>query len=140
MLNPFIKEAVGVSTSTSQKLVFHMAVMRWKCSRLNPEELVVLKDWIGKDRKSKNKTKALPWSDEASEYSDELFAENTYIQKYVFHNPSLNMTANVAYSAIDNILDTVQLAIEEIERKTAWKAMVFLGGLEPKAGRISSHL
>ena len=34
----------------------------------------------------------------------------------------------------------MQLAIEEIERQTGWKAMVFLGGLEPKAGKISSHL
>ena len=30
--------------------------------------------------------------------------------------------------------------MEEIERQTGFKAMVFLGGIEPKTGKITSHL
>jgi hypothetical protein len=44
------------------------------------------------------------------------------------------------YSAVDDLASTVQRAIEEIERQTGWKAMVILGGLEPRVGNISSHL
>ena len=44
------------------------------------------------------------------------------------------------YSSIDNLTLTVQLAVEEIERQTGWKAMIILGGLEPRVGKISSHL
>lgn len=43
-------------------------------------------------------------------------------------------------SRIDNLPSTVQTAIEEIERQTGFKAMVFLGGLVPRMGNISSHL
>ena len=86
ILRPFIKESVNEATSTSQKLVFHMAVMCWKCSLLNPEELAKLQGWIKENRKLKNKAQ-LPWSDEANEYSDKLFAENTFIQRCVFPPP-----------------------------------------------------
>jgi hypothetical protein len=46
----------------------------------------------------------------------------------------------MSYSTIDHLAPTVQMAIEEIERQTGWKAMVIIGGLEPKVGKISSHL
>jgi hypothetical protein len=56
-------------------------------------------------------------------------------------NLSLRTIADLApYSAVDDLASTVQRAIEEIERQTGWKAMVILGGLEPRVGNISSHL
>ena len=60
-----------------------MAVMRWKVSTLEPDELGVLQSWINEQRKSKEQARVLPWSQEAEEYGDPLFAENTYIQRYV---------------------------------------------------------
>ena len=83
ILKPFLKEAVKTSTSTSEKLVFHMAVMRWKCSLLTTDGLTTLQDWVDEQHKSKEKIRSLPWSDEAGEHGDGLFAENTYVQSYV---------------------------------------------------------
>lgn len=82
-LSPFLKETAGSSASRSAKLVFHMAVMRWKVSNLGPNELATLQSWIDEQRKSKEQARVLPWSQEAEEYGDPLFAENTYIQGYV---------------------------------------------------------
>ena len=47
-----------------------MAVMRWKCSLLTPDELATLHDWINGQRALKEKTRALPWSEEAIEHGD----------------------------------------------------------------------
>jgi hypothetical protein len=95
ILKPFLKEAVKTSTSSSEKLVFHMAVMRWKCSLLTPDELTMLQDWIDEQHKSKEKIRSLPWSDEASEHGDTLFTENTYTQWYAVQTshrePSLTL-------------------------------------------------
>lgn len=79
---PFLNEAAKSSTTSSEKLVFHVAVMRWKCSLLNADELATLRDWIEEQRKAKQNMQALPWSLEATEYGDELFAENNHIQRY----------------------------------------------------------
>jgi len=115
--------------------------MRWKCSLLTPDELATLHDWINGQRALKEKTRALPWSEEAIEHGDDLFAENTYTQRYVVQTFSSGTRANPEpHSSIDSLASTVQLAIEEIERQTGWKAMVILGGLEPRVGKISSHL
>lgn len=83
ILKPFLKETADAVTSTSQKLIFHMAVMRWKCSLLTSEELATVQDWIDNNQKLAEKTQALPWSMEAAEHGDDLLAENTYIQRYV---------------------------------------------------------
>jgi hypothetical protein len=82
MLSPFLKEAVK-STSASEKLAFHMAVMRWKVSVLTTEELDVLHLWINEQRKLKERARVLPWEQEASEHGDTFFAENAYIQRHV---------------------------------------------------------
>jgi hypothetical protein len=82
LLKPFLKEVAKSSTTSSEKLVFHVAVMRWKCSLLNPEELTTLHNWIDEQQKIRQKTQTPPWSAEANEYGDELFAENTHIQQY----------------------------------------------------------
>lgn len=141
ILKPFLKESTKTATSTSAKLVFHMAVMRWKCSLLNPNEIATLQDWIDVQHASKKKTQTLPWSEEAGEHGDEVFAENTHIQWYVVHTFLSRTSTNlVSYSSIDGLVSTVQLAIEEIERQTGWKAMVILGGLDPRKGKISTHL
>jgi len=140
LLKPFLKKASATSTTTSEKLLLHIAVMHWKCSLLNADELVTLQEWIKEKRALKEKMRTLPWSMEAAEHGDDLFAENTYIQGYVFSASPLGTTVDLIHSAIDDLAPTVQLAVEEIERKTGWKAMVLLGGLEPRAGVISSHL
>ena len=141
LLRPFFKDTVKASTSTSQKLLFHVAVMRWKCSLLGPDELAVLNDWIGEQAKSKEAARALPWMTEAAEHGDDLFAENTYIQRFALSVLSSKANTNpVSSSGIDDLARTVQVAIEEIERQTGWKSMVILGGLEPRGGKITSHL
>ena len=115
--------------------------MRWKCSLLTAEELTTVQDWIDKQRKLKEKAQALPWSQEATKHGDNTLAENTYIQRYVVPTFSPRMSTDlVLYSAIDDIAPTVQQALEEIERQTGWKAVVILGGLDPKVGGVVSHL
>ena len=42
--------------------------------------------------------------------------------------------------ASDNLAPTVMAALEEVERRTGFKAMVFLGGLAPNTGKIASHM
>lgn len=60
-----------------------MAVMRWKCTLLTPDERTELETWIDEQHKSKEVARTLPWSEEANEHGDQLFAENTYIQRYL---------------------------------------------------------
>lgn len=74
-----LKEATKSSATHSEKLVFHMAVMRWKVNALTPNELDVLNTWIDGEQKSKNMP---PWSQEANEYGDVHFAESSHIQRY----------------------------------------------------------
>ena len=83
MLSPFLKEAVTTTTATSERLIFHMAVMRWKVKALTTEELDVLRSWIDEQQRSKEKVRVLPWAQEANEHSDPFFAENAHIQRYV---------------------------------------------------------
>ena len=59
-----------------------MAVMRWKCSLLNSDEITALQDWIDEQQKARRKAQGLSWSEEANEYGDNLFAENNHIQWY----------------------------------------------------------
>ena len=87
LLGPFLKEAVKSLTPKSEKFLFHMAVMRWKVDVLPPEELDFLHSWIKDQQKLKEEVRALPWSQEADEYGDPLFAENAYIQGYVIWAP-----------------------------------------------------
>lgn len=81
-LRPFLKEAAKSSTTSSEKLLFHIAVMRWKCSLLNSDEITTLQDWIDEQQKARRKAQGLAWSEEADEYGDDLFTENNHIQRY----------------------------------------------------------
>ena len=81
-LKPFLKETAKTSMTRSKRLMFHIAVMRWKCSLLSPEELAALQDWINEQQKARKKESELPWSSEANEYGDALFSENAHIQRY----------------------------------------------------------
>ena len=83
MLSPFLQESLKSSNSLSEKLVFHMAVMRWKVNALTAEELTALNLWIDEQQKSKEQARMLPWMQEADEHDDLLFAENAHIQRYV---------------------------------------------------------
>ena len=141
MLKPFFKETAKALTTTSEKLLFHMAVMRWKCSILSSDERAELQGWINEQHKLKETARALPWSEEATEHGDNAFAENVYVQRFVTWTLlSRTDTDPLSRSSIDGLAATVQTAIEEIEQQTGWKAMVLLGGLEPGVGKISSHL
>jgi len=89
-LSPFLREALKSSPSTSEKLMFHMAAMRWKVDALTAEELDVLNLWIDEQHKSKEQARVLPWTQEADEYDDLLFVENAHIQRYCHSNPDQN--------------------------------------------------
>ena len=60
-----------------------MAFMRWKVDSLTPEELDELHSWIKEQQELKEQANQLPLSQEAEEYGDPLFAENSHIQRYV---------------------------------------------------------
>ena len=62
-------------------LTFHNAIMRWKCSLLNAEELKELEDWIQESVHEKEEEIRKPWKAEGG--GDELRVENEYIQKCV---------------------------------------------------------
>ena len=87
LLGPFLKEAAKSLTPKTERFLFHMAVMRWKADALPPEELDLLRSWIKDQQKLKGEVRVLPWSQEADEYGDPLFAENAYIQGYVIWTP-----------------------------------------------------
>lgn len=80
-LKPFLKDTFRASTTTSEKLLFHMAVMRWKYSLLTPSQQTAVQNWIHEEYMLKEKVQIFPWSEEACKHGDHLFAENTYIQR-----------------------------------------------------------
>jgi len=75
-LTPFMKTDFAVN-----RLNFHNAVMRWKCSLLTQEEIQTLEDWIAESLHTKEEEMMKPWMVGTSE--DELSAENKFIQRYV---------------------------------------------------------
>jgi hypothetical protein len=81
ILKPFLKETIKTSASSSEKLLFHMAVMCWKYNLLSPEKSTELHNWIEEQYASRDAARGIPWSDEASELGDDLFPENLYIQQ-----------------------------------------------------------
>jgi len=76
-LSPFSK---AKDLSTGSRLNFHNAVMRWKCSSLDEEELQEMEEWIASDVVEKEQDISKPWK--AGEGEDELSVENEYIQRY----------------------------------------------------------
>lgn len=65
------------------RLHFHNAVMRWKCSLLTEDESSDLQEWIESDAERKWTDVREPWRALQTEDTDELTAENQYVQKYV---------------------------------------------------------
>jgi len=77
LLNPFVKSGGGIESLS--RLQFHMVVMQWKCSLLSPDELVTIRDWIGRQQALND----CPWAVEIDAYGDGLVAENRHIQRLV---------------------------------------------------------
>lgn len=65
--------------SSDNRLSFHNAVMRWKCSLLTEEELQELEEWITNSLAEKEEAISKPWK--AGQDEGELSAENEYIQR-----------------------------------------------------------
>ena len=82
-LKPFLTPA-----SLTERLEFHKAVMRWKCSLLTPEEEQEHLDWIAKNLADKEEAIKRPWKAMQETGADELAKENEHIQRYVFLLPS----------------------------------------------------
>jgi len=76
ILTPFMKTDFAVN-----RLNFHNAIMRWKCSLLTQEEIQTLEDWIAESLHTKEEGIAKPWT--VGEGEDELSEENEYIQRYI---------------------------------------------------------
>lgn len=65
-------------------MLFHNAVMRWKCSTLNEKEKLDLQAWIDDELAKRWMDIQQPWNLLQTEDVDELTAENQHVQKYVF--------------------------------------------------------
>ena len=79
LLSPFLK----TDNSGDKQLNFHNAIMRWKCSLLNKEELQEMEDWIADAVLKKGEEISKPWKVGLGEDGDELSVENEYIQRCV---------------------------------------------------------
>lgn len=62
------------------RMLFHNAVMRWKCSLLSEDEQRELQEWIDSDIESKWDLIQHPWKAHQGTDEDELTAENRYVQ------------------------------------------------------------
>lgn len=115
--------------------------MRWKCSLLNEEEREEINNWISELVLKKEEAAAHPWK-VGQDGMDELSAENEYIQRYVLSSPTATIPgADVAFSSIDALPATVDLALEQIERATGMKAILLIGGPTPATdGDFSTHV
>ena len=79
-LSPFII----TKSDWSSRMLFHNAVMRWKCSTLNEKEKLDLQAWIDDELAKRWMDIQQPWNLLQTEDVDELTAENQHVQKYVF--------------------------------------------------------
>lgn len=68
---------------TGNRLLFHNAVMRWKCSTLSEEELRTLQEWIEEEVEQRWDAVRYPWRNGKAAEVDDLTAENQYIQRSV---------------------------------------------------------
>jgi hypothetical protein len=75
---------------SSDRLPFHNAVMRWKCSLLTEEELRDMDEWIANSLSGKKEVFLKPWKATQGE-EDELSTENEYIQRYALPSPQIVM-------------------------------------------------
>jgi hypothetical protein len=137
LLKPFLKEAAKASTTSSEKLVFHIAVMRWKCSLLDPDELNTLQDWIDEQQTARQKAQAPPWSAEANEYGDELFAENSHIQWYALFPTYRDSTLTLHLTVPLTIFHPLcSWPLRRSKGKRVGRRWSFSVALNPKRGRF----
>ena len=62
-------------------LVFHNAVMKWKCASLTDEERQEHQDWINREQEAKEKMLNNPWKATQAVGGNELSMENGYVQR-----------------------------------------------------------
>jgi len=124
------------------RMLFHNAVMRWKCSLLSEEEKIELQKWIDDDIAKKWADIQQPWKSLQTDDIDEPTAENQYVQRYVSFPVSPTSTwTNCTFSLINALPSTMQAALEEVERVTGMKAILLMGGPIPaQDGGIGTHL
>jgi hypothetical protein len=65
----------------NNRMLFHNAVMRWKCSLLNEDEKRDLQEWIDNDTQERLEAVQCPWKTSQATGMDDLTAENQYVQK-----------------------------------------------------------
>lgn len=63
------------------RMLFHNAVMRWKCSLLSKDGRQELQDWIKCDAEKKWDMIQHPWKSFPGVEEDEITAENQFVQK-----------------------------------------------------------
>jgi len=86
-LSPFMK-----STEGNERLNFHNAVMRWKCSLLTETERKEIQSWIDNDTLDKEEKMTRPWKAGQEDGVDDASAENEYIQRYVYSSSMTMMS------------------------------------------------
>ena len=67
----------------NNRMLFHNAVMRWKCSLLNEDERRQLEEWVENDAQERWEEVKHPWKVKQTQDMDEMTAENRFIQEYV---------------------------------------------------------
>ena len=76
-LSPFMLK----EKHTDTRMLFHNAVMRWKCSLLSEDEQCKLWEWIENDTEKKWYMIQHPWKSFQDEEVDDLTAENQFVQE-----------------------------------------------------------
>jgi hypothetical protein len=76
-LSPFMFKGEHSDT----RMLFHNAVMRWKCSLLHEDEHRELQEWIESDVARKWDIIQYPWKPSQGDGVDDLTAENQYVQE-----------------------------------------------------------
>lgn len=138
MLTPFFIKEKDCDT----RMLFHNAVMCWKCSELSEDEKQDLQTWIDDKVEQCWDVIQHPWRNPNAMEVEELTAENQYIQKYVpVSVPYCDTSTDNTSSNINALPSTLQAALDEVERVTGLKALLLLGGPIPtNDGNILTHL
>ena len=65
----------------NNRLFFHNAVMRWKCSLLNEDERRGVEEWIEHDVQERWDEVKHPWKATRTDGEDDMTAENRFVQE-----------------------------------------------------------
>lgn len=118
----------GWDGGPEKRLVFHGAVMRWKCSLLTDKERQELQEWIDKKALEKEEEAKQPWKVVQGEGEDGLSTQNKYIQRHTRSlSPLIMRELMKTLSCIKALPETVEKALGEIERSagTQWLRSVY---------------